>query len=437
MVNCLDLFALGVCLIAWLGPMLYNGFQGKWHLLHPIGFFPLMIVSMLIAPLAYRLGGEPILNTSRLWSDDEWFLAAPLLILALTGVFYYLGVLLSRTSLRLGPADSVQFCLPLPLLRNVPHTVLAASACTVIGVAVMLQLAKPTERDVLGFYWMNVIFHCFEVIPLLVFHQNRRLGLLCLLLVLPCTILVQSKVAFLMIPLNFLLFYQGKVFSFSKVLTASLVGLVLMTPVAATLYSSDFSQTRDRRDLSGLSAASWRESIEMLAHRDYAFEAFACVCQWRRGGEPLKWGDELARELAQTVPSALWIGQKTVQFYRFPQEYLPYDYRGWATCYARHLLTNFLLDFGIPGCCLGMLFYGFVFGSFYRIARDAAVRSRAIWPLGLNLIWVLQARYFVEGGLPGGLARFFGMLAGVLLLLGLSRLLSAREAPLILPQGTW
>ena len=40
----------------------------------------------------YRLTGDPILLTSKMGAGNNWFLAEPLLVLGLGGVFYHLGL---------------------------------------------------------------------------------------------------------------------------------------------------------------------------------------------------------------------------------------------------------------------------------------------------------------------------------------------------------
>jgi hypothetical protein len=398
----LDVFAFLLCASVWLGPLLYNLSKGHCRLLHPIGYFPLIMTYMLVPPLWYRWDGTPMLKTAASMALDPWFLAEPMMLLALAGVFYHLGVRASGTRLALGPADRVDACVHLPVICRVPTAGIVISSAAAMGLAVAAILLRSRMEVPKGFFWVNVAFSSINVIPLLVFQQHRLTGLLFVLAAMPTLLFLSgSKAAFLYVPISFLVFYDRKILDLSKTLTVVLVGCVLATPIAVAMYGSStrtLDEVREARQI-----ASWDMAIEHIGHREYAFEAFACVYQWRREGEPYHLGAMLSRELLDVVPAAFWPDKpEGVSMYDFPESYLPNDYDGRPVHYARHLMTPFFLDFGVVGVCLATLLAGLVYGSAYRIARNASLRrGDACWLL-VYFPLMFNAKYFVEGSLGGG-----------------------------------
>ena len=427
MLTTVDVLAAAVCVTVWLGPTVWNGLRGRWNLLHPIGFLPLMMAYHLLPPLWYRWDGDAMLKTSQLWVADEWFLAMPVLVIAVCGVCYHAGVWLSGASLRLRAEDALEARVRLPVMDGVSGPTLACVSCLVVVVATAMKLAM-TDASEQGYYWVHLLFKGFQLAPLLVFQRSRSLGLLVLLAVLPCTLLLRSKAAFLYIPIGFILFYQTRLFALSKVTIGILAGLLLLTPVAGALYSLNFAESRDITDLRHLETRTWSEAIQIASAREYAVEGFACVYQWRRGhGESLYWGSKTFDDLREITPSLLWPG-KPLTYMDIPETYFPLDYRELDTHYAALFLTPVFLDFDIPGCYAFTLLIGLVLGYIYRKARDASLSRREAWPLFLNLAVVIHAKYLIEGGLSGAIPNAFGMVCGVIMIVIGSRVLSVPAA---------
>lgn len=417
----IDVVLFLFCATVWLTPFLGNGVRGRWRLLHPISFFPLMMVYMMIPPLCFRWAGDPILETSQRWCADPWFLAAPMLVLALAGIFYHIGIRLSKVSLVLQAADDGGWFLGFPVLRNISTVGIVAPSVLVVLSSFSLRLLKPDTEYNMGFYWVDLLFLSFQVIPVIVFHQNRWAGVAFVLGIVPFLLGLGSKAAFLYVPIAFFIFYDQHIFRLSMMLTTVLVVMVAMTPVAVVLYGEgiyqiDFSEFRARKK-----EMNWDAAIEKISHREYAFEAFACVYQWRRAGDPLCYGSRLLGELIQNIPTVIY-QNKQPGYFDFVETYLPDDARGYTTHYARHILTSFLIDFDVPGCCVGMGLIGFVFGSCYRIATNASLRLRQVWPLLLYSALVIVAKSYVEGGIEGGMPRTIAFAVGVGAVLFLSYL---------------
>ncbi len=408
----LDVLGFLLCAGVWLGPFLYNLSKGRWRLLHPIGFFPFIMAYMLVPPLWYRWDDTPMLKTAASMGLDPWFLAEPMVLLAFAGLFYHLGVRASGTRLVLGPRDSVDACVRLPVIRSVPTAGIAVSSALAFLLVVAAILLKYGTEVSEGFFWATIAFSSVNVIPLLVFQQHRFTGLLFVLAAMPTLLFLSgSKAAFLYVPISFVVFYDHRILDLSKTLTVVLVGCVLATPLAVAMYGSETRTLEDVREARQI--GSWDMAIEHISHRENAFEAFACVYQWRREGEPYHLGVMLWRDLLDMVPAVFWPGKpEGVSLYDFPECYLPNDYDGRPMHYARHLMTPFFLDFGAVGCCLATLLVGLMYGCAYRAARNASIERRDVCWLLIYLPLVFNAKYFVEGSLGGGL---FAMGQAVLL----------------------
>ena len=412
MLSGIDVIAWLVCAAAWLGPFAWNAAAGRMRLLHPNAIFPIIIVYMCIPPLHYRFYGETILRTSETWSNGTWFLAVPMLWLALFGVFYHLGVRAAGLPSRLGADDATDVLLPLEVLQGVSPRRLFSSALVVLGLMVLASLAMPREHYAKGFYFMHLFFMGFQVLPVLVLAQDRRLGQIFLLLAAPSGLLLRSKAAFLYLAIALVLFFQQGLFRISKFASACVVGLVLLTPFAVARYATVTAYADDIADPYAERWVGWDEALDRIETREYAFESFVCVYNWRLQGGELTWGRTLLGELTQMVPSALW-PDKPFKFFDFPSKYLPADLRSYETHFARHVATLFFLDFGIPGCLLGFGCLGFFNGWCYRTALQVSLQRRESWPMVLNLCWVIQAKYLVDGGFAGAIPNALGALLGV------------------------
>jgi hypothetical protein len=414
----LDLTAFTACFIVWLGPLIYNSLRGRFSLLHPIGFIPILMVYMLVPPLIYRWQGETLLLTSTTWASDPWFLATPMLILALAGIFYHLGVRLARTSLVLTEYDDVTAYASLKTVQGVSGFTLFVIAGLFLGVTFTGRLFMPLSDYSRGYYWILLLFLSNMCLPLVVFQQNRKLGTLFFLLIIPSALIVRSKAAFLYFVIVFVVFYHKKILQLSKTVSIFLLVLVLLTPTAVALYdqkeglSTSFS-------LSNLDDVSWSDAIGIISHREYAFESFACVYQERQEGEPFQWGAETLKQLSQAIPVFLWPG-KPLGFYDFPQKYLPLDPMEYEWFYAPFGLTPFYLDFDLPGALLATLFLGFIIGFGYRVGLTATLRRREAWPLILYLCVVINGKWFVEASVASPITNSLCFSFSVLLVVWLS-----------------
>lgn len=425
MLSEVDVLALMACAVAWLGPLAWNATRGRIRLLHPNGFFCIMIFYMMIPPIKYRLAtGGPILLTSELWSGSDWFLGEPMLWLALFGLFYHLGVQMAGVPLKMSVDDKIDALVFLRFRRDIPAPALFIAALVVLGMMVPATMARPldTLRPEVGkgLYFLHVFFLGYQVLPIVVLAQDRRLGQIFLFVAAPAGLLIKSKVAFLYIAIGLVLFYQSSLLRISKVATAAIVGLVLLTPLAVARYANEVDT-----DSSGNPTwVSWDDALSQMEHRDYALESFACVFHWRKEGRPWTWGSTLLGEVTDIIPSALWPGKRLTLF-DFPSEYLPRDFRFLNSHYARHLATIFFLDFDIPGCCIGFWATGLLFGRCYRRALRLSLLRRENWPMVLNLCWVINAKYLVEGGFRSSVPYTLGNMLGVLMTIAIAALLTS------------
>lgn len=412
----IDIFIFFLCATVWLGPLLYNLLvMKKYRLLHPNGIFPLFMVYMVIPALKYRITGETIRTTSGIWADDPWFLTAPMLLLALAGIYYHLGVKLSGIPITMGPQDNLKNYLDYKTIQGISGRVLFFVTCAIFALTLALKLAEPTGmRESVGFYWMHIVFRSIYILPLLVFQQNMQYGLLLLILVIPFTMLIRSKAIFIYIVIIFLIFYQGKLFRLSKLLNILLILLMLMTPFAVTLYKINFAANINISELMDINMPNFLESLALIEHREYAFESFACVYQiQKREEDNLHWGFKNLTDILENIPKVLYPDKPVAIDNPFPMEYLFMDYKGYDIHYARYVLSPFLLDFGILGICLGGIVLGVLWGASYRYAIDATNRKKELWPLMLYMCLVINAKWMVEANIFSALANSIGQLFAV------------------------
>jgi len=419
MLSGIDLIAWLACAAAWLGPFAWNAATGRMRLIHPNALFPIFTVYMCLMPLHYRFYGETMLRTSASWADETWFLATPMLWLAVFGISYHLGVRAAGLPLRLGAADATDVLVHLEVRQGLPPLTLFSSALVVLGLMLLASLLMPRENYAKGFYFMHLFFMGYQVLPILVLAQNKWLGQIFLLLAAPSGLLMRSKAAFLYLAIALVVFFQHKLFRISKFATACAVGLVLLTPFAVARYASVAAYAEDQADPNAEKWVGWDEALLKVESREYAFESFVCVYNWRKQGGELTWGGTLLGELTQMVPSALW-PDKPFNFFDFPSKYLPADYRGYAVHYAFHLATLFYLDFDVPGCLLGFACLGLFNGWCYRQALKWSLQRRESWPMVLNLCWVVHSKFVVEGGFGGAIPNTLGALLGIGMTLALA-----------------
>ena len=417
----LDLLGLFVCGAVWLGPMLANLRRRRLWLMHPSSFLPLMVVSTLLIPLLYRWREEgSILLTSSQWEHNPWFLAEPMMVLALAGAFYHLGVKLGGTPLTLGPQDGIEAYLAFPSRKGIGKISFAAVTFAVLALGQILFYLKPVSDYGKGYFWITVFSKSYIVLPVLVFQQDRTLGLLFLLLSIPGSILQRTKAMFLYPVLSFFLLYQTKLFRLSKSVTAVLIGLILLTPLAVSLYDTDIYRTKKIEEFRNREKVTWGETIQELGVREYAFETFACIYQkCQEGGEEVQWGRKNYEDFLANVPTFLW-PDKPLEFYDFPAEYLPRDYSALELFYAHYFLSAFYQDFRLPGVALAGLLLGLLFGFGYRTALRLTRRRQELWPLMIYLGLVQNSKYLVEATVWCGLIFWGGETLGILLVILLS-----------------
>jgi hypothetical protein len=417
----LDLLGLFICAAVWLGPMLANLRRGRLWLMHPSGFFPLMVIYMLLPPLFYRWGEEgSMLQTASMWGHNPWFLAEPMLVLALAGAFYHLGVKLGGTPLTLGPQDSPEAYLPLPSRKGIGKFSFAVVVFAVFALSQLMFYLKPVSDYGKGYYWITLFYKSYIVLPLLAFQQDRSLGLLFLLLSIPGSLFMKSKAIFLYSVIGFFLLYQTKLFRLSKSVAAVLIGLILLTPLAVSLYGTDIYRSKDLREFRNAEELSWGESIQRFGEREYAFETFACIYQkCQEGGEEVQWGRKNYEDFLKIIPTYFWPA-KPLEFFDFPAEYLPLDYFAYEMYYAHYFLTAFYQDFRLLGVALAGLILGLIFGFGYWTSLRLSRRRQELWPLMIYLCLVVNSKYFVESTFWNALVECTGSVLAILLVILLS-----------------
>jgi hypothetical protein len=411
----IDIIVFLFVALVWLGPFIYNILMGRGvRLIHPTGWFPLNVVWFLVPPLFFRWLGRPITQTAWKWSSDEWFLGVPMLIVGLTGLFYFLGVYVSGTSLKLNVRDRVEPYSSFRVVSSCHPAVMFVLCIIALAAATAFNVLGPKGTASMGFYWMQLLFFAVYTLPVVMLNQDLKLGTIFLVLCFPATLVLVSKGAFLFFLLQLAVYYQGKIFRMSKVVSVLLVLSVLLTPYAVWLYSQGgFSWNMDR-----VKATSWEMTGMTLMHRELAFEIFSIIYQKTNETIPPQTGNRIIGEVQEMIPAVLW-PEKPNRGLEFAHEFMTDDF---PVAFAPHLLTPFLLDLGIPGCCGIMFFMGLLYGVSYKKAVTLSLAKHESWPLIIYYIWCFGARALMNAGLGVAIPLSIAVTSVVAAILGASYL---------------
>lgn len=418
-----NLFLLICSIVVWLGPFCISIYNRSIRLLHPEGFFPLCMSYLACVPFIYALFGPPILRTSQAIGSGSYFLARPYFILAIAGVFYHVGIKMSGLSLVPGHQDLLPYERMKSVL-NLPAPFLFISSLIVALMVYTGMLFMDPNGYGQGMFWIYALYKSIYVLPILVLNQNDRFGALFLLCIIPLALVTASKAAFIYIAFALVLFYQSSIFKRTRLVAFVVIFAVISTPFAVARYSKADFQIENV-----LNTDAWKNSVQKIAHREYAFEAFACVCQYRLNDEPFYYGEKIVQDLSHIIPAAFW-PNKPIIAKEFPSNYLPADL--WNTAewvgYTQHLFTPAYLDFGIPGVCVLMMMVGFAWGIAYKKARNSSRKKNECWPMILYLCFYLQSHWIIGAGISYGVPLALGTMTGILLSIGIAKSLSINHS---------
>ncbi len=420
----LEIAAFVLSAFIWLMPMFLAFKMRKIRLLHPSFVVPGIMIYLAAVPLLYSLiNGQRMLKTASLSFNTD-FLFEPYLTLSLAGIFYHLGVKFSGISLIPEKQDQADYFAQLKTIRNAPGiAVFLGSVILLLLSTASILFIKSYGHIAKGFFWMLCLYRSFYALPILVLNQNRSFGVIFLLLTLPVTLFTTSKSAFMYLSISLFLFYQDRLLKVSKIGAVVAISCLLLTPVAVARYT----KTAVGVDQGAIGASAWNTAIDRISHREYAFEAFACVNNTQEK-EPLHWGAKTLQEFTHMIPSVLWPG-KPVIVLDFPSTYLFADVRQtdeWVG-YTGHIFSPLYLDFGIAGVCIGTMFIGLIYGSFYKWGRLKSIERGEAWPLILYHSFAVQTHWILGAGIAYGIPMAMGSITGVALSLFFALLFTPRR----------
>ena len=416
----LDAGACSLFAAAWLGPFIISALRRKVRLIHPNCCIPIPIVWLTFMPFFFRLQGDVMLPTSRLYSLDEWYLAGPMIFMCFMAVCYHAGVWLGGLSPFCASSDATLKIISLPSFRYT--SVFGIVFAT--GIALCLSISARAYVLVWsgipeGTWIFQTFSRCYLFLPLFVLPTSSMWGIIFVMIVFGEALLFPSKVIFFYISFIMLLFFQEHLLRFSKGLTALVVAGIILTPVAVGLYRQSYAgdTTGVNLLLSGesIETADWNDTLETLRLREYAFESFAIVFQRYLTGNELRYGKETAIELSQFVPHFLW-PDKPAFYNHFAEQFLPFElsaFGGDCPGITTYFLTVFLLDWGFTGCAMFMIGLGLLYGYIYRRARDKSLKTGESWPIILYMPLAFMGHPFIEAGLAYTGTTLIGMVTGL------------------------
>ncbi len=421
MISEVDVFAFLAATVCWLGPFFVNLAAGRVNLLHPISFFPIQVVWLMIPPLAYRTGEFTMLNTARMFVQDEWFLAEPMLVIGLTGIIYHVTVRLMGVPLLLRRLDDGRTATGFPLGHRFTTPAVFIS-CLVVGAGCIFAqiLSGDADLPITGYYWLMAIYRAVYILPVLMMAQNQTYGGVLFLLFLPSGLLLRSKAAFLNFAVMTALYFQQRIFRSSKLVIAVLACAIILTPFAVQRYAQ-------WEDATGAQTTGWAEALNQGMGREHAFENFAVIYHSAASGTRTYSG-RVVGELAQSIPTFLWPG-KPIRLYDIAREFLAQDVLPVNPIkFATYGYSLFYLDFGFMGCCLLSSGMGLLLAVTYSFLTGLSLRREESWPMFFLLTLVYQSRVLLETGPALFVATTIPVLTALSCTLVLASLLSLKKA---------
>ncbi len=431
--NILDAGAYALFAATWLGPFFLSALRRRVRLIHPNSCIPVPIVYLASVTLSFRVQGDFMLMTSRLYSADEWFLAGPMIFMSLMALCYHAGVWLSGLSPLCSERDSASNILKLPSFRRIPlfGTVFCVIIMYCLVVLVREMVWHWTEPGSTGQGdWMFQVFtRCFMFLWLFVAPLSSLWGTVFLAISFIMCLFYTSKVAFAYISLALLLFYQEKIVRYFKAGVALAVAGVLLIPITGSIYRraaeggygvSGFQVVMSDEPLE---KREWADVLDVILHREYTFESFAIVFEHSLV-YPLRTGKETLVELSYFIPYFLWPEKPILRDY-LPRQFLPFEISGWGNdCpgVTMYFLTPFLLDWGIGGSAIFMVILGSFFGYTYKVARDKSSKLGESWPMILYFPLPFMTHPFIGGGVAYAVTSVMGIGTGLVMTVILAKI---------------
>jgi len=400
MKGALELLAFALNLCFWAGPFLVAWRRRQASLLHPNGIFALYVVFTEAVALSEHWfgwlktdGTRGLRLETRQHQGDFWFYLAPLLVMAVAGAAFQVGVYLASRRLTPGPHD--RFYLE-PGMRTLGQgrggmftwaAVLAVPSC-------ILPFLLFGEGS--GFFWTVPLFYAANFLPLMVLLQYRRLGILMLAAGVPLLGLRGSKGDFIYYLLPLVLYFQGTLLVRGgrlRLRRMAMIGAVLALVIAGTA-----EVTRERGEWGEAEGSAAEVVFDKVIRREYGFETFALLVHQVPLRGNLVEESWLWREVTELVPSAILAKEKTRTSQEVARRFMPEDYAVLPDAgFYRFFTFSFYHDLGVIGALLGSALIGFVLASLYRIALGAAWTRRATWPILVYLPVPAFTQMFVNG----------------------------------------
>ncbi len=417
----IDVGAFAIFAAVWLGPLCLTLLRHKVRLIHPNFCIPVPVVYLTCVALNARLQGVPMLQTSRLYSSDEWFLAGPMVFMSFMGMCYHLGVRLSGLPTVCVDRDSVAHIISLPSFRNTPifGIVLSVGIAFCLSIVARLISAAGSETGQ-GIWIFHTFSRCFLFLPLFVLPVSNLWGTMFVITSFAEALLFPSKATFANISFILMLFFQERLLGVSRTLTALVVSGILLTPVAVALYRQTYADAPGTTGVDiilrheDIRTKDWSDAADTLRHREYAFEAFAIVFQHYLDS-PLRLGTETLVELSYFIPFFLWPEKPLLQAH-FAEQFLPFElaaYGGNVPGITMYFLTPYLLDWGLFGCAIFVVGVGLFWGYAYKTARNLSLATGESWPIVLYLPLPFITHPFLGGGVPFAATTVMGIGTGL------------------------
>tara|TARA_A100000164_G_scaffold322306_1_gene305455 strand:- start:476 stop:1768 length:1293 start_codon:yes stop_codon:yes gene_type:complete len=392
-------------LLAWGSPLLISIIRGKFNCLHPVFFFPLLVIVSLSVSYTEQIYGwsnkfefNGLRYLTSINSID--YFHEPMKLLLYSGIFYMLGIFLSSNIFK----NNIQKNENLYNVSNDSNKLLFLISLFFIFLLISPIILLGAQKQ--GFYFTTLLFTSALYLPALVFIQSKYYGV-CLYMIIFAVFLilivnnyhfVTSKLYFfvLFFTIIFLILINTKsIFSYIKLryILISIVSLFLLLYIV-NVTSFQKGETGDVT------------AIYRIFYREYGFDMFAILVNEM----PKIYVDDInwfKVELIEMIPGALAnilnieksnAGIVVVQYF-MQEEYGPDRIIQNVPSTYRYFLWPFYFEFSI----YGVIFASFIFGFIgYLIYNWISILSNKLndkkiliimFPLIVNLHFILNGAY--------------------------------------------
>ncbi len=360
-------------LLAWGTPLLVSIIRGRFNCLHPVFFFPLLVIVTLSVSYFEQIYGwsnkfefNGLRYLTSINGIDYFY--EPMKLLLYSGVFYMFGIFLSYSIFKKN--HNVQ-------KNDNSYTVSKDSnkLLFLISLFFILILISPIiflGAQKQGFYFTTLLFTSALYLPALVFIQSKYYGVVLYLIIFAiCSILLVTNAYFITSKIYFFILFftilfsilinMKSIFSYFKIkyILISIVSLFLLLYIVNTVSS----QKGEFGDVS---------AIYRIFYREYGFDMFAILVNEmpKIYFDDINWFKvEFSEMIPGTLANILNIEKSNagviVVEYFMPEEYGPDrifhlhdDYYGHVPSMYRYFLWPFYFEFSI----YGVIFASFIFG---------------------------------------------------------------------------